>query len=87
MRPKPFASAFLLVLLTTAVGPLNAINLTFLDQAPLRFLTDAGMSLLDKTIIEVLMDAKDGESRSWKGEDVLQDLAGTDSLGRNCPTP
>lgn len=68
MTLKLFASASLLVLLTSAVGSLYAIDLGFLDQAPLRFLTDSDTRLLDETITDVLVNANDGESRSWKGE-------------------
>ena len=67
MRLNLSAPTFLLFLLTTAAGPLNAMDLTFLDQAPLAFLSDADIQRLEETISDALDTAKDGESRSWTG--------------------
>jgi surface antigen len=63
-RPAPL---LLLALLTTAPGLVNGFDLSFLDQAPLRFLTEADTRLLEATIGDVLAHAADGEGRSWTG--------------------
>ena len=48
-------------------APLPAVDISFLDQAPLRYLTDADTRLLDAAIVEVLEGAKDGEGHDWEG--------------------
>lgn len=68
MTRKHMAPAALL-LLTSMPGMLPAVNYNFLDQAPVRFLTDADRILLSDTIGDVLDNAQDGEGRDWRGED------------------
>ena len=69
MNFKQIAAVTLFPLLAVAPARLPAFELGFLDQAPMRFLTDTDTRLLDATVTDVLDNAKDGESRSWAGED------------------
>ena len=69
MRLKHPALAAILTISMGSATLTRAVDLSFLDQAPLRFLTDADMHLLDTTIGQVLEKAKDGESRHWQGKE------------------
>lgn len=69
MLRSPFALAATLTLLVCAAPRAGAVDLSFLDQAPLRFLSSADTDLLDQTVELVLNEAKDGESRTWQGKE------------------
>jgi surface antigen len=68
MQAAQLPTILLIALLAGAPASSRAFDLSFLGQAPLRFLTDADTQLLSETINEVLTNAADGESRTWKGE-------------------
>lgn len=68
MRVK--TSAYLTLGLAMAVPALvPALDLTFLDQAPIRFMSDGDIDRMEATVLEALDDAADGESRDWQGEE------------------
>ena len=46
-----------------------ALDLTFLDQAPIRFMSDAEIDMMEAKVIEVLDQAADGETRDWRSDD------------------
>jgi surface antigen len=46
-----------------------ALDLTFLDQAPIRFMSDAEIDMMEATVIETLDKAADGEAREWHSDD------------------
>ncbi len=47
-----------------------AINLGFLDQAPIRFFTQSDTELMTRTVDDVLDSAADGETRDWRNEET-----------------
>lgn len=55
-----------MVLLAAAWAPLlPAMDLSFMGQAPMRYLSPADMQLMTETIDAALEEAADGESRRW----------------------
>ena len=69
MPRNPLVLAATLALLVGAAPPARPIDLSFMDQAPVRFLSDADTDLLNQTSELVLNEAKDGESRTWQGKE------------------
>jgi surface antigen len=67
MRQRNNLQSAVFALLVGAAPFAGAVDLSFLDQAPVRFLSDADTELMDATVGEVLEEAKDGESRTWQG--------------------
>jgi surface antigen len=67
MPRNPLVLAATLALLGGAAPPASAVDLSFMDQAPVRFLNTADTDLMSQTVDVVLNDAKDGESRTWEG--------------------
>jgi len=47
-----------------------AINLGFLDQAPIRFFTQSDTELMTRTVDDVLDSVADGETRDWRNEET-----------------
>jgi surface antigen len=45
-----------------------AFDLTFLDQAPIRYMNDDDIGMMQATVLEVLDQAKDGEERGWRND-------------------
>jgi surface antigen len=87
-RKHHFATA-LLTLLCAGPGALQAVNFGFLEQAPVRFLSDADTALLGDTIIRVLNESADGESKTWQGEQsgdsgTVTAVSSFENDGREC---
>lgn len=69
MRIKSTFAAALFALSTIAAPALvHGLDLTFLDQAPIRFFNDADLKLLSESADKALDDAKDGEAVAWSNE-------------------
>jgi surface antigen len=47
-----------------------AFDLTFLDQAPIRFMSDAEIDMMEATVVETLDKAADGETLTWRNDDT-----------------
>lgn len=62
--------AILALGLATTPALVLALDLTFLDQAPIRFMNDADIDLMEATVTEVLDQAADGETRNWSNDDT-----------------
>jgi len=89
MNIKHIAAAAFLATFFVLPARLPALDFSFLDQAPIRFLTDRDMQLLDAAVADVLDHAEDGERRSWSGEDsnnsgTVTALSTFDKDGRQC---
>jgi len=46
----------------------HGLDISFLDQAPLRFFSDADLKLLSESVDKALDNAKDGEAVAWTNE-------------------
>ncbi len=47
-----------------------ALDLTFLDQAPIRYMSDAEIDMMEATVAETLDKAADGETLTWRNDDT-----------------
>lgn len=63
------AIALAFVLSCLAAAPAGAFDARFLNQAPIRFMNDADIAAMQRTVQEVLEEAKDGETRTWENPD------------------
>jgi surface antigen len=56
--------------LSAAAAPalVLGLDLTFMDQAPIRFFNDADLKLMGDAADQALDEAKDGEGVSWRNE-------------------
>ena len=69
MRIKSTVTAALFALSAIAAPTLvHGLDLTFLDQAPIRFFDDADLKLLSESADTALDNAKDGEAVAWSNE-------------------
>lgn len=69
MRIKSNVTAALFALSAFAVPTLvNGLDLTFLDQAPIRFFDDADLKLLSDSADKALGSTDDGEAVAWSNE-------------------
>lgn len=69
MRFKNIATAALLAFAAAgAPVAVQALDLTFLDQAPIRFFNDEDLKLLSDAADKALDEAKDGEDVSWSND-------------------
>ena len=69
MRLQKMATAALLTLaIAGAPFTVQALDLTFLDQAPIRFFNDADLKLMSDAADKALDQAKDGEDVSWSND-------------------
>lgn len=69
MRFKNIATAALLAFAAAgAPFAVQALDLTFLDQAPIRFFNDEDTKLMSDTTDKALDEAKDGEEVRWSND-------------------
>lgn len=71
---RPILTYFLYPLALAALSSFStiafAINLGFLDQAPVRHFTSSDTELMTRTVDDVLDNAADGEMRDWRNEET-----------------
>lgn len=63
-----FKTQVLLGLAAAAPALALALDLTFLDQAPIRYMNDEDIGMMQTTVLAVLNQAKDGEERDWRND-------------------
>ncbi len=69
MRIKRTLTATLFALSAFAAPALvQALDLTFLDQAPIRFFNDADLKMMSDAADQALDNSADGEAVSWSNE-------------------
>jgi surface antigen len=61
-------AAFFAVSAASAPALVQGLNLTFLDQAPMRFFNEEDLKLLSDASDQALDEATDGESVDWSNE-------------------
>jgi len=65
-KTRPLSAAILIA--ATTAFPAYAFDYSFLNQAPIRFFTDADIQRQDTALQAVLNDPKADASRSWQDE-------------------
>jgi len=69
MRLRNTVTAVLVaVVAATASVAVQALDLSFMDQAPIRFFNDADMKLMSDAADKALAEAKDGEEVQWSND-------------------